>query len=58
MQTDERVRRALAGRARVQARRPVTGEQVYYFRKTKNSKRGLWVGPGTVIGEEGSNLWI
>ena len=38
VQTDERVRRALAGRARVQARRPVTGEQVYYFRKTKDEE--------------------
>ena len=58
VQTDERVRRALAGRARVQARRPAVGEQVFYFRKTKNAKRGMWMGPGTVIGEEGSNLWI
>ena len=31
---------------------------MFYFRKTKNAKRGLWVGPGTVIGEEGSNLWV
>ncbi|CAE7821075.1 KdelR [Symbiodinium sp. CCMP2456] len=58
VQTDERVRRALAGRARVQARRPAMGEQVYYFRRTKNAKRGVWMGPGTVIGEEGTNLWI
>ncbi|OLP97775.1 Copia protein [Symbiodinium microadriaticum] len=58
VQTDERVRRALAGRARVQARRPAVGEQVFYFRKTKNAKRGMWMGPGTVIGEEGNNLWV
>ncbi|CAE7496514.1 GIP [Symbiodinium sp. CCMP2592] len=58
VQTDERVRRALAGRARVQVRRPATGEQVYHFRKTKNAKRGMWVGPGTVIGEEGTNIWV
>ena len=58
VQTDERVRRALAGRTRVTARRPEVGERVFYFRKTKNAKRGLWVGPGTVIGEEGSNLWV
>ncbi|CAE7227655.1 RE2, partial [Symbiodinium sp. CCMP2592] len=58
VQTDERVRRALAGRARVESRTPETGERVFYFRKTKNNKKGYWVGPGTVIGREGANLWI
>ncbi|OLQ15724.1 Copia protein [Symbiodinium microadriaticum] len=58
VQTDERVRRALAGRTRVTSRRPETGERVMYYRKTKNAKRGQWVGPGTVIGDEGTNLWI
>ena len=57
-QTDERVRRALAGRARVESRSPECGERVFYFRKTKNSKRGCWIGPGTVIGKEGANFWV
>ena len=55
VQTDERVRRALAGRARVESRLPETGERVFYYRKTKNNKKGTWVGPGTVIGREGVN---
>ncbi|CAE7504711.1 RE1 [Symbiodinium sp. CCMP2592] len=58
VQTDERVRRALASRTRVTARRPEVGERIFYFRKTKNAKRGMWVGPGTVIGEEGVNIWV
>ncbi|CAE7037715.1 GIP [Symbiodinium sp. CCMP2592] len=58
VQTDDRVRRALAGRARVLHRRPEVGEQVFFFRHLKNSKRGVWKGPGTVIGEEGANFWI
>ncbi|CAE7822217.1 GIP [Symbiodinium sp. CCMP2456] len=58
VQTDERVRRALAGRARVEARTPETGERVFYYRKTKNNKKGTWVGPGTIIGQEGANLWV
>ena len=49
VQTDERVRRALAGRARVEGRIPESG---------KNNKKGCWIGPGTVIGREGVNLWI
>ena len=58
VQTDERVRRALAGRARVEARTPEIGERVFYYRKTKNNKKGVWVGPGTVIGQEGVNVWV
>ena len=58
VQTDERVRRALAGRARVEARAPEVGERVFYYRKTKNNKKGIWVGPGTVIGQEGVNVWV
>ena len=58
VQTDERVRRALAGRARVQDRTPEVGEQVFYWRKAKTAKRGCWVGPATVIGLEGTNVWV
>ncbi|CAE7239520.1 RE1 [Symbiodinium natans] len=58
VQTDDRVRRALAGRARVQDRAPEPGEQVFFYRKAKNAKRGSWLGPGTVIGPEGNNLWV
>ena len=58
VQTDERVRRALSGRTRVTARAPECGERVFYYRKTKNNKRGMWMGPGTVIGYEGVNAWV
>ncbi|CAE7456103.1 RE1 [Symbiodinium sp. CCMP2592] len=58
VQTDERVRRALAGRARVEDRVPECGERVFYYRKTKNNKKGCWIGPGTVIGRDGYNLWV
>ncbi|CAE7356680.1 GIP [Symbiodinium sp. CCMP2592] len=58
VQSDERVRRALAGRSRVTARPPECGERVFYYRKTKNNKRGVWMGPGTVIGYEGVNAWV
>ena len=33
-------------------------KRVFYYRKTKNNKKGTWVGPGTLIGREGVNLWI
>ncbi|OLP87512.1 Copia protein [Symbiodinium microadriaticum] len=58
VQTDERVRRALSGRTRVTSRAPECGERVFYYRKTKNNKRGMWMGPGTVIGYEGVNAWV
>ncbi|CAE7551345.1 GIP, partial [Symbiodinium necroappetens] len=58
VQSDERVRRALSGRTRVISRAPECGERVFYFRKTKNNKRGIWMGPGTVIGFEGVNAWV
>ncbi|CAE7214247.1 GIP [Symbiodinium natans] len=58
VQTDDRVRRALHGRARVQARPPEVGEQVFFFRKLKNAKRGEWRGPATVIGVEHGNYWV
>ncbi|CAE7658216.1 RE1 [Symbiodinium sp. CCMP2456] len=58
VQTDDRVRRALQGRARVQAREPNVGDRVFFFRKAKNSKRGWWRGPATIIGKEANNFWI
>ena len=58
VQTDERVRRALLGRTRVQTRLPETGERVFFYRKTRNNKRGLWHGPATVIGKKGNNVWV
>ena len=58
VQTDDRVRRALQGRARVRAREPHVGEQVFFFRKAKNSKRGWWRGPATIIGKEANNFWV
>ena len=58
VQSDDRVRRALAGRTRVTSRPPKCGERVFYYRKTKNNKRGVWLGPGTVIGYEGVNAWV
>eukprot|EP00439_Symbiodinium_sp_Y106_P045755 s2167_g5.t2 len=58
VQTDDRVRRALQGRSRVQAREPNVGDRVFFFRKAKNSKRGWWRGPATVIGKESTNFWV
>ena len=58
VQTDDRVRRALQGRARVQAREPNVGDRVFFYRKAKNSKRGWWRGPATVIGKEANNIWV
>ena len=58
VQSDDRVRRALAGRTRVTSRPPKCGERVFYYRKTKNNKRGVWLGLGTVIGYEGVNAWV
>ncbi len=58
VQTDERVRRALLGRARVSQRRPEIGEQVFYWRKPATSKNGRWLGPATVIGHEDNNVWV
>ena len=58
VQTDERVRRALLGRTRVQTRLPEVGERVFFYRKTRNNKRGLWHGPATVIGKEDNNYWV
>ena len=58
VQTDDRVRRALAGRARVQARAPDVGERVFFYRLARNNKRGTWQGPGMVIGKEQENIWV
>ena len=58
VQTDDRVRRALAGRARVQARVPDIGERVFFYRLARNNKRGTWQGPGVVIGREQENIWV
>ena len=58
VQTDDQVRRALAGRARVQARIPNIGERVFFYRLARNNKRGTWQGPGVVIGREQENIWV
>ncbi|CAE7487299.1 RE1 [Symbiodinium sp. CCMP2592] len=58
VQTDERVRRALTGRSRVTKAKPLIGDHVFFWRKLKNGKRGLWKGPATVIGYEGQNIWL
>ena len=58
VQVDQQVRRALHGRSRVQARDIQVGEQAFYYRKFKNSKRGAWHGPCSVIGREGPNYWV
>ncbi|CAE7408603.1 GIP, partial [Symbiodinium sp. CCMP2456] len=58
VQVDQQVRRALHGRSRVQARDIQVGEQAFYYRKFKNSKRGAWHGPCSIIGREGPNYWV
>ena len=34
------------------------GDQVFFYRKPRNTKNWFWYGPSVVIGKEGSNLWL
>ncbi|CAE7372060.1 RE2 [Symbiodinium sp. CCMP2592] len=59
-QTDARLRRALIQRARVKHTAYHIGEMVCFFRIEKSAtKRGVWRGPGVLVGCEGpTNWWV
>ncbi|CAE7724502.1 GIP [Symbiodinium sp. CCMP2592] len=57
-QADAKLRRALLQRSRVSGPDLEVGDLVYFYRKAKNQKFWRWLGPATVIGHEGSNIWL
>ena len=57
-QSDSKLRRALLQRSRVSGPDLAVGDFVYFYRKAKNQKFWQWHGPATVIGHEGSNVWV
>ena len=65
-QTESAVKRALLGRSRVAPEEFTAGDYVYIYRvdKTAGGKArqrqnvGEWIGPGVVIGKEGSSFWV
>ena len=57
-QADAKLRRALLQRSRVSGPDLEVGDFVYFYRKAKNQKFWRWLGPATVIGHEGTNLWL
>ena len=57
-QSDSRLRRALLQRSRVVPEELNIGDQVFFYRKPRNTKNWFWYGPSVVIGKEGSNLWL
>ncbi|CAE7357013.1 GIP [Symbiodinium sp. CCMP2592] len=57
IQNDNKLRRALLQRTRVAGPEVQIGDWVYMYRKPKNCKDWRWIGPATVIGREGPNLW-
>ena len=65
-QTESAVKRALLGCSRVAPEEFTAGDYVYIYRvdKTAGGKArqrqnvGEWIGPGVVIGKEGSSFWV
>ena len=58
-QIDTKFRRALIQRSRVKRGGYAVREMVCFYRIEKvATKRGLWRGPGTIIGHEGGNWWV
>ena len=62
IQAKESTRRALLRRPRVQQHEFALGDLAYYYREYRAPKStkavGRWMGPCTVIGFEGSNVWL
>ena len=65
-QADETLKRAVLGRPRVSSEVYEMGDYVYVYRvdKTVGGKArvrqniGEWIGPGVVVGKEGSSYWV
>ena len=65
-QADDALKRALLGRPRTDQEIYEQGDYVYIFRVNKTTggverKRqnvGGWIGPGVVVGKEGSSYWV
>ena len=62
-QTKEALQRAMHHRARVEKHHYTPGDLVYIYREVKQRKGGkrgnsTWLGPGTIIGQEGHNFWV
>ena len=62
VQTDQAMQRALLHRSRVKKTHYEPGDLVFIFRQKRPEKDKkavkMWVGPCTVIGNEGQNLWV
>ncbi|CAE7214209.1 HSP90 [Symbiodinium sp. KB8] len=62
VQTDQAMQRALLHRSRVKKTHYEPGDLVFIFRQKKPERDKkpvkMWVGPCTVIGNEGQNLWV
>eukprot|EP00438_Fugacium_kawagutii_P028405 Skav208339 [mRNA] locus=scaffold5193:38831:45910:+ [translate_table: standard] len=62
VQSKEALQRAMNHRSRVQKEDYEVGDMAYMYRETKHGKSkkptASWMGPATVIGKEGSNVWL
>ena len=62
VQTDQALQRSLLHRSRVKKTHYEYGDLVYVYRERKPTKGKkaikMWLGPCTVIGAEGQNLWV
>ena len=59
MQTCETLRRAALARTRPHRGNWTAGSYVYWWRLVNNSnRRGIWKGPGIVIGMQDTNVWV
>ena len=59
LQNVDSLKRALSHRTRVRPRDYKPGDMVYIYRDDPSGKKSKakWIGPATVIGNEGSNVW-
>eukprot|EP00435_Cladocopium_sp_Y103_P068690 s358_g32.t1 len=59
LQNVDSLKRALSHRTRVKPREFKPGDMVYIYRDDPSGKKSKakWIGPATVIGNEGSNVW-
>ena len=62
VQTDQAMQRALLHRSRVKKTHYEPGDLVFIFREKRPEKGKkpvkMWIGPCTVVGSEGQNLWV
>ncbi len=61
-QSKEAVQRAINHKPRVDTKDFETGDLVYAYREVRQGKgkkpKSSWLGPGVIIGREGSNFWL